>query len=423
MKTRSGHPGRTGDGHVGLERSVLLLLLPAALVLAACVDIEGAVDRRSDLKTGAIGNSIPQDRQSADASGDLGPVEDAGNPGAADLDSNGGRADGHLDAGDRAGLDANAPAFDSAGGEVGDAGPEDIDVDLCTPDCEGKNCGSDGCGGVCGYCPQSKPICTFGECKACKPDCGAFECGPDGCGGTCGKCPSKFACIGGFCKAPACAQQQTLLLESFDACTQGIFDIVDFEPDDSVTWWALPLKNYSPPCALFLGDPETLTYDTAAGVHLKLLSPEVSLAAGIAWRLTIRLFFELEPVPSPLYPYDYDVLYLRFVEQPGGKEIDLWSTKEDLNSSGSEMKLLNLDLSALAGLTGRFELEFDTVDSIANDYPGIYLDDFRLDVICPYCGSPEECSDGEACTLDSCEAFDNFPDVGGCWQEPIPDCS
>jgi len=393
------------------------------LAATSCLDIEGALDRRPDIKTGAIGNQPPADWRTVDDLTDSValPRDDfTPNP---DLQTDLDPADAAVELAD-SGLSDGA---DGVPADAGDWGPGDglsfdVDTDLCMPDCEGKKCGPDGCGGQCGVCPVSKPVCSFGECKTCKPDCGTHECGPDGCGGSCGSCPSKFACVAGLCKAPACLQQQTLFLETFDSCTQGAFDIIDYQPDDSVTWWALPLKNSSPPCALFLGDPGSLVYDTGGSVHLKLVSPNVTLPPGIAWRLTVRLFFELEPVPSPLYPYDYDVLYLRFIAEPGGAATALWSTKEDLNTSDSKMKLLNLDLSALAGMTGRFELEFDTVDSIANEYPGIYLDDFRIDVICPYCQEADECADTDSCSQDSCVPFANFPEVGGCWHEPLADC-
>ncbi len=66
----------------------------------------------------------------------------------------------------------------------------------CKPDCTGKACGSDGCGGTCGTCPGSAPYCnTAFQCDAnCQPACGGKTCGPDGCGGTCGSCGSGATC-------------------------------------------------------------------------------------------------------------------------------------------------------------------------------------------------------------------------------------
>lgn len=65
----------------------------------------------------------------------------------------------------------------------------------CTPKCEGKFCGDDGCGGSCGVCSNGTQ-CFFGRCQAvpCKPDCKSRACGSDGCGGSCGVCKNKQVC-------------------------------------------------------------------------------------------------------------------------------------------------------------------------------------------------------------------------------------
>ncbi|RME23224.1 MAG: hypothetical protein D6806_11635, partial [Deltaproteobacteria bacterium] len=117
---------------------------------------------------------------------------------------------------------------------------------VCNPDCQGRECGPDGCGGSCGECdapavcnqqgkctagcvdaceregasvcieggvatcrdsdgdgclewdgPEPCPDgtgCIGGECRGCEPDCGGRECGPDGCGGSCGECPPGGSC-------------------------------------------------------------------------------------------------------------------------------------------------------------------------------------------------------------------------------------
>jgi hypothetical protein len=102
-----------------------------------------------------------------------------------------------------------------------DATPEDAEPppdipkgDLtCVPNCSGKACGSDGCGGICGYCPYPKLCDPKGTCViVCEPSCetGAIPktCGPDGCGGSCQPgCPaeSSFECgDDGLCYEGAC---------------------------------------------------------------------------------------------------------------------------------------------------------------------------------------------------------------------------
>jgi hypothetical protein len=90
------------------------------------------------------------------------------------------------------------------------------DDECCKPQCQGKECGSDGCGGSCGECAANEMCndifkcvcepdsilcngvcCGAGEiCHAeagacCLPQCDGLECGNDGCGWPdgCGTCP------------------------------------------------------------------------------------------------------------------------------------------------------------------------------------------------------------------------------------------
>ena len=73
----------------------------------------------------------------------------------------------------------------------------------CTPQCQGKECGSNGCGGVCGQCPGTQYQCQSGQC-VCIPNCVGKECGSDGCTGSCGSCGSLEVCSNGIC---ACQYQ------------------------------------------------------------------------------------------------------------------------------------------------------------------------------------------------------------------------
>ncbi len=104
----------------------------------------------------------------------------------------------------------------------------------CTPDCTGRSCGDDGCGGSCGGCTGGLTCnasgtcacagmtcggscvdtssdesncgacgttcdvgdaCIGGTCR-CSPSCTGKVCGDDGCGGSCGICSSDRACDG-----------------------------------------------------------------------------------------------------------------------------------------------------------------------------------------------------------------------------------
>jgi len=85
----------------------------------------------------------------------------------------------------------------------------------CTPSCDGKTCGSDGCGGSCGSCPAGQS-CQAGACAVCTANCTGKTCGDDGCGGTCGTCADGQLCSAqGQCTSDPCGGI------SFEGCCEG----------------------------------------------------------------------------------------------------------------------------------------------------------------------------------------------------------
>ncbi len=112
----------------------------------------------------------------------------------------------------------------------------------CTPECNGKSCGNNGCGGSCGDCGpgtncqndhcvpvvNTEIICGDGSCQSgencgtcsdcsclagqtcsngqclnvCIFQCTGKACGDDGCGGSCGTCQAGQSCDNGQCVSP-----------------------------------------------------------------------------------------------------------------------------------------------------------------------------------------------------------------------------
>ena len=72
---------------------------------------------------------------------------------------------------------------------------------VCVPDCTGRECGDDGCGGTCGECPAGRECGADGRCF-CAENCVGRTCGDDSCGGTCGTwvgfacTPAGYSCGG-----------------------------------------------------------------------------------------------------------------------------------------------------------------------------------------------------------------------------------
>ncbi len=106
-------------------------------------------------------------------------------------------------------ITASAPGFDSNTRTCSvSAGAESwCSVGLresCLPDCNGRNCGADGCGGSCGACAGTETCSAAGLC-VCQPDCAGLQCGSDPvCGTSCGQCAGGMECVSGQCQEPVC---------------------------------------------------------------------------------------------------------------------------------------------------------------------------------------------------------------------------
>jgi subtilisin-like proprotein convertase family protein len=102
----------------------------------------------------------------------------------------------------------------------------------CQTDCDGKECGDDGCNGDCGLCSGPKELCNpeLGLCE-CEPDCEGKECGPDGCGGTCGECDDQLFCNGTeYCNYGVCVVVEIPEIDDGYTCT----DDICYEQNDEV---------------------------------------------------------------------------------------------------------------------------------------------------------------------------------------------
>jgi len=109
--------------------------------------------------------------------------------------------------------------------------------------CLGKECGDDGCGDTCGTCPDMKECNAVGLCicleqympcegmccetgelcfdgGCCLPDCDGKECSGDGCGGSCGSCNDDDPCTMDKCADSLC-EHTYICCETADECDDG----------------------------------------------------------------------------------------------------------------------------------------------------------------------------------------------------------
>ena len=166
----------------------------------------------------------------------------------------------------------------------------------CVPDCTGKECGSDGCDGTCppgcgdnetcnssGFCecrdePCADNCCSAGEVcyndVCCVPACDGRECGSDGCGGSCGvieTCDDGDICNGiEMCVNGVCIPGKPLLCQDDDnPCTNDTSckPILGCNwPDDSLTCDDVDVCNGIETCTSGVCWPGTPLNCTADGL-------------------------------------------------------------------------------------------------------------------------------------------------------------
>ncbi|MFH1531264.1 MAG: hypothetical protein ABIK09_11110 [Pseudomonadota bacterium] len=309
---------------------------------------------------------------------------------------------------------------------------------VCVPQCAGKVCGPNGCGGSCGACQPGLACGPAGQCQQCVPQCaGAMECGADGCGGICGACAGGESCDpDGLCQSSCdCVGA---------ACSGDGFEEVVPPGEGTLAGW------------MWSGDVQVIEHlgatpapegDRMALVSTGLIFPE----SGALWRafcppagathleFSWRFYSEefIEWCGSAFQ--DKFVVYVSVgaLEQPvfsvtvqdlcpptecagcGGMFVGLEEADVAFDQGGVWMTPWQEASVALpAGLTGegltvRFEVQ-DVGDSIYDT--ASLIDDVRL-VIPPPCLTDADCDDGELCTDDTCN-----PVTGSCSFAPTSDC-
>lgn len=180
----------------GRSRSGALVLALAIAAAGGCVSVERAA---VDDPTGSGPAPEPVSDGDGDAA-DPAPVPDVPSEPAAGEDDEGAGADpdppgdAEEETSEVASPDAGVEEPEVAAGDAGDPEPDEVAVEpddlsdappspdpdpspvpepeACAPKCAGKTCGPDGCGGMCGTCPEG--TCLLGICHV--PGSGSLTC-------------------------------------------------------------------------------------------------------------------------------------------------------------------------------------------------------------------------------------------------------
>ena len=293
----------------------------------------------------------------------------------------------------------------------------------CYPECFGKECGDDGCGGDCGACDDGNP-CTSGECEQavfmCQyttiPDCCLLD----------AQCTDEDPCTVDSCTDNVCWNT--------DMCCQSHGDCTDMDDEcthdlclNNFCWYApKPGSECCPKYTLFEGFEYTAALGWSLaddGVHKWELTGDAVFDGGYSLVATSWHNGATATLPGPfVVPHNGASLEFHYLTV-GWLEIDCSWMGITVYVNGAAVDLIcepaplwqgyALDLSAWAGQTVTVQIAYD-VSNNGNPDHRAYLDEVHI--VTPCCTSDSHCDDGDYCTADSCG------DDGACYHEPDPGC-
>ncbi len=133
---------------------------------------------------------------------------------------------------------------------------DDPEPEACVPQCNGRTCGPDGCGSICGEC-MTNSVCIVGKCEIKTPENACIDrvCGSNGFGGTCGACRDDQTCneATGQCMDWSISgkifyEQQTITVKEEDANIPKFGDVIETPATD------LPVALYDSTGSVKLGE-------------------------------------------------------------------------------------------------------------------------------------------------------------------------
>lgn len=225
-------------------------------------------------------------------------------------------------------------------------------------------------------------------------------------------CEDGDRCTENRCVAEACV---AIPIPSEQCCdTVSLFE-EDFDGDDLAPGLELSALNdaagwtvvgaertSSPPNALYFGDPALRTYDKGVQVAGSVTLPPIALPRDREAVLSMRLYAAIEPT------LEYDLFWVEadiVGDTTAGETVRLLSKRELPFVAFQDFALIDVPLTALAGEDVVLRLRFDTLDGNSNAFEGVYIDDLRVEGLCPIpapCVSDAECATGDACLASAC---------------------
>lgn len=210
-----------------------------------------------------------------------------------------------------------------------------------------------------------------------------------------------FACVAIPIPSDECCDTVTLFEENFDGVLNPGIEFSNLNED--AIWSVVDsATTSSPPSALYFGDPVDRTYNKGAQVAGAVSLPTIELPRDRKSVLSMRVYAAIEPT------IEYDLFTVEAViehDTTASETITLF-TKRDLPFTAfQDFALIDVPLDGLAGQVVRLVLRFDSLDGNANGFEGVYVDDVRIQGLCPIpppCTDDASCDKGDPCIASAC---------------------
>jgi len=210
-----------------------------------------------------------------------------------------------------------------------------------------------------------------------------------------------FGCVAIPIPSDECCDAVTLFEENFDGVINPGIELNAL--NDDAVWSVVPADTTpSPPSALYFGDPIARSYDKGAQVAGSVALPKLILPRDRGSVLSMRLYAAIEPT------LEYDLFWVEAEitsDTTATETVRLFSKRDLPFTAFQDFALVDVPLKGLEGKEVRLRLRFDSLDGNSNAFEGVYVDDVRIQGLCPIplpCVDDASCDKGDACFATAC---------------------
>ena len=171
--------------------------------------------------------------------------------------------------------------------------------------------------------------------------------------------------------------QTSILLEDFESGTLGSF--TNSNVQNTLSWVNTSIRGgdpgHSTSKSAYFGNPADTSYNTGFAEGAQITSGAIDLSGYTEVNFSFNYFLQTENYTG----YDVAQVLLSTDSITFTAVANNQSSIGNLNDGMGVWQSLNLDISSIAGnSTVYVRVAFNTVDNVANNYEGFYIDDIRL---------------------------------------------